>query len=394
MGANRAITVLVSDDVRETTISWGFMDDYLIFKPDDVDLGRSPLRGSLDAETYVLGAFNPGLTRLPNGNLLMMVRVAEALREPVFDDHVHAIRWSDGRYVLDAHPLTAVNMSDPRQFDVGGSPYRMLALTSISWLLPVEISADGREIVDIHYDRAIAPASPYQAYGIEDARITKVGERWYMTTCSVSPERHSTVLYISDDAMEWRCEGIVLDHQNKDMIFFEGKVGAKFMALTRPLGELYFAYPEGSDYVGGPSINLAQSPDGLHWKPIDHPFIRARRGSTSAMKVGGGSQPILTDAGWLILYHGVETRAKVGIYRTFWALLDREQPWKTLRLEDQEPVLEANSALTAAIAHQLYLPTEVVFTTGIADDGDHYIVASGEADLACRITHIPKSRFA
>jgi predicted GH43/DUF377 family glycosyl hydrolase len=37
---------------------------------------------------------------------------------------------------------------------------------------------------------------------------------------------------------------------------------------------------------------------------------------------------------------------------------------------------------------------DVVFTTGIADAGDHYIVASGEADLACRITHIPKATFA
>jgi beta-1,2-mannobiose phosphorylase / 1,2-beta-oligomannan phosphorylase len=32
--------------------------------------------------------------------------------------------------------------------------------------------------------------------------------------------------------------------------------------------------------------------------------------------------------------------------------------------------------------------------TGVADAGDHYIVASGEADLACRITHIPKALFA
>jgi predicted GH43/DUF377 family glycosyl hydrolase len=95
-----------------------------------------------------------------------------------------------------------------------------------------------------------------------------------------------------------------------------------------------------------------------------------------------------------MLYHGVETRAKVGIYRTFWALLDKEEPWRILRLEDETPLLEANPALTAPIAHQLYLPTEVVFTTGIVDAGDHYIVASGEADLACRITHIPKSRFA
>ena len=56
--------------------------DHLVFTPDDVDLSRSPLAGQLDAETYVLGAFNPGMTRLANGNLLLMVRVAEALRQP------------------------------------------------------------------------------------------------------------------------------------------------------------------------------------------------------------------------------------------------------------------------------------------------------------------------
>ena len=95
-----------------------------------------------------------------------------------------------------------------------------------------------------------------------------------------------------------------------------------------------------------------------------------------------------------MLYHGVETKAKVGVYRTFWALLDTDEPWKVKRLEDGSGLIEANPALTAPIAHQLYLPTEVVFTTGIVDAGDHYIVASGEADLACRITHIPKTRFA
>ena len=30
---------------------------------------------------------------------------------------------------------------------------------------------------------------------------------------------------------------------------------------------------------------------------------------------------------------------------------------------------------------------------GIVDAGDHFIVGSGEADLACRITHIPKDAF-
>jgi hypothetical protein len=55
-------------------------DDYLIFTPDDVDLSALAAPRSLDVPTYVLGAFNPGFTRLPNGNLLLMVRVAEALR--------------------------------------------------------------------------------------------------------------------------------------------------------------------------------------------------------------------------------------------------------------------------------------------------------------------------
>jgi predicted GH43/DUF377 family glycosyl hydrolase len=177
------------------------------------------------------------------------------------------------------------------------------------------------------------------------------------------------------------------------MILFEGKVAGKFMALTRPLGEVYFAYPEDSPWLGGPSINLAQSPDGLHWKPLDAPGLRARKGSTSNQRIGGGSQPILTEHGWMLIYHGVEKRDSVGVYRSFWALLDKDDPTRILRQEDGDPVLEADPALTAGIAHQMYLPTPVVFTTGLVDAGDHYIVASGEADLACRITHVPKERF-
>ena len=50
--------------------------------------------------------------------------------------------------------------------------------------------------------------------------------------------------------------------------------------------------------------------------------------------------------------------------------------------------------MTRPIAHQMYLPTPVVFTTGVADAGDHYIVASGEADLASRVTHMPKALVA
>jgi predicted GH43/DUF377 family glycosyl hydrolase len=374
----------------------GFPVDQLILCPGDIDLSRSPLAGQLPCETYILGAFNPGMTRLPNGNLLLIVRVAEALRKPIFDGHVHAIRWDPQEgYVLDAWPLDLADTADPRKFQLHGYGWKVMALTSLSWLLPVEITPDGLEIVQIHYDKAITPVGTWQCYGVEDARISRVGDRYLMTTCSVSPERHSTTLYSSDNALDWTFEGIVLDHQNKDMLIFEGLVAGKYWAQTRPLGNLFFAYPPGSPWHAGPSINLATSPDALHWMPHIEPHIRPHAGTPSTARIGGGTPPILTEIagqrGWLSLWHGVEPHEIVGIYRTYWSLLDPEEPWKVLATS-HPPLMEANSELTRPLDDLMYV-RDVVFTTGIVDAGDHFIVASGEVDLACRITHIPKDMF-
>jgi predicted GH43/DUF377 family glycosyl hydrolase len=164
------------------------------------------------------------------------------------------------------------------------------------------------------------------------------------------------------------------------------------MALTRPSGEVYLAYPPDSEFLPGPSIQLAQSPDALHWKPLDAPGIRPRRGSPSSMKVGGGTPPVLTPHGWLELYHGVEVRGVVGAYRTFWALLDRDDPSRILRLVDETPLLEARPELSRDLDSLRYV-RDIVFTTGIVEDGDDYLIASGEDDLACRLTRLPKSVF-
>jgi predicted GH43/DUF377 family glycosyl hydrolase len=317
----------------------------------------------------------------------------------VFDGKVHAIRWEaddrGGGYVLDGWPLEQADTADPRKFMLPGGGWKVMALTSLSWLLPVEMSPDGLQIVAIHYDRAVAPAGSWQCYGLEDARISRVDGRYWMTTCSVSPERHSTTLYSSDDALDWTFEGIVLDHQNKDMLIFEGLIGGKYWAQTRPLGDLYFAYPPGSEWRAGPSINLASSPDCRHWQPCLQPGIRPHSATVATARTGGGTPPILTEVagkrGWLTLWHGVEPNEIVGIYRTYWSLLDPQEPSCVLAT-DHAPLLEANPTLTAPIDELMYL-RDVVFTTGIVDAGDHFIVASGEADLACRITHVPKAAF-
>jgi predicted GH43/DUF377 family glycosyl hydrolase len=176
------------------------------------------------------------------------------------------------------------------------------------------------------------------------------------------------------------------------MLIFEGKVSGSYYALTRPLGALYFQTGKDSRFLPGPSINLARSPDLLHWKPTDEAFIRPKKGRLNINRIGGGTPPILTDKGWLMLYHAVEAKGKVGIYRTYWALLDKKDPQQILYIADENPLLEANPELTTGLESSKYLD-DVVFTTGIVDGGDHFIIASGELDLACRITHVDKRTF-
>jgi len=370
-----------------------FETDILVFRPNDVDLSFSPLRQDISAPTFILGAFNPGLTRLPNGNLLIMVRVAEALKEPVVDGKIRSIRWSKEGYKLDAYPLNEVETDDPRKFNINSDlPAPILALTSISWLLPLELAPDGLRVVKIHYDKIISPHRGSEEYGIEDARISRIDGKYYMTTCTVSSERQATSLYSSTDGLNYQFEGIILDHQNKDMLIFEGKIGSKFYALTRPLGSLYFQTGQESKFLPGPTINLASSPDLLHWKPTDEPLIRPKKGKLNINRIGGGTPPILTEKGWLMLYHAVEASGKVGIYRTHWALLDKEDPSKIFWIDEGLPLLESKPDLTIEMKDSIYL-RDVVFTTGIVDAGDYFIVASGELDLACRITHIPKKKL-
>jgi predicted GH43/DUF377 family glycosyl hydrolase len=323
----------------------------------------------------------------------MMVRIAEALSEAKRNGEVYSIRWDKTvGYVADMWSSSEVTFTDPRKFRINYYEFPVYALTSLSWLLPVELNETGSSIEQIHYDKIISPHDTAQEYGIEDPRISYIDGCYYMTVCCVSSERHSTWLYVSQDGLNFTPMGTVLDHQNKDMLLFEGKVDGQFYALTRPMGECYFASPSGSPYHAGAAIHLASSPDLLHWKPNDKSFLRARKSSLSNVKIGGGTPPILVQDGWLIFYHGVESNGHAGIYRTFWAILAKDDPSKILYLEDATPLLEANPRLTFGIANQIYL-NDIVFTTGIAEyDGD-YILASGELDLACRITRISRDYF-
>jgi predicted GH43/DUF377 family glycosyl hydrolase len=82
-----------------------------------------------------------------------------------------------------------------------------------------------------------------------------------------------------------------------------------------------------------PDIWLSFGDDVHHW--TDHHCIMERQFEWEATKIGGGAQPIETEAGWLLVYHGVDAAME---YRLGLALLDRNDPTRVLK-RHPEPVL-------------------------------------------------------
>lgn len=198
---------------------------------------------------------------------------------------------------------------------------------------------------------------------VEDPRIVKFGDEFYVTYAyrpcppgqywtfahdvvrlpecgadapmSYSRNLGNTGLAMTRDFRTFRRLGRltspVLD--DRDVILFPEKIGGKFVMLHRPkeyIGEAY-----GVEY---PSIWLKYSDDMLNWedKP-SHLLITGRKG-TWEEKIGGSTPPILTDRGWLVLYHGVGDGG-LAEYRVGAMLLDKDDPLKVLG-RTQEPILE------------------------------------------------------
>jgi predicted GH43/DUF377 family glycosyl hydrolase len=127
---------------------------------------------------------------------------------------------------------------------------------------------------------------------------------------------------------------------------------------------------------GQAHIWISFSPDLSHWG--SHQILmEARRGAWwDAHRIGLAPQPIETDEGWLILYHGVRTTAAGCLYRLGAALLDLEDPIRVL-LRSDEWVFGPEEEY-----ERLGDVGDVVFPCGatVSDDGDTVNLYYGGAD--------------
>jgi predicted GH43/DUF377 family glycosyl hydrolase len=210
-------------------------------------------------------------------------------------------------------------------------------------------------------ERIIFPATPSQRNGIEDARFVRFqkedGTHSYYATFTaydgmvVMPE-----LVETSDFLFFRF--ITLNGpaaQNKGMAMFPRKINGRYAMLSRQDNEnIYLMFSENVHFWNEYTALLKPA---FPWELV---------------QLGNCGSPIETDAGWLVLSHGVGPMRKycIGAF-----LLDRDDPSKVIgRLP--EPLLSPNQK-----EREGYVPN-VVYTCGALLHEGELIIPYGLADQA------------
>ncbi|MBC8153083.1 MAG: glycoside hydrolase family 130 protein [Bacteroidetes bacterium] len=264
----------------------------------------------------VLGAFNPAVCRFGD-EIIMLLRVAEAPgSEPGWLHIPLIVDAGNGPQLTVKSFREPTGPYDPRVVALGGITY----LTSLSHLRLAR-SRDGIHFT-IDEKPFLFPARMDESFGIEDARITFLDDKYWITYTAVSQHGPGVGLAVTTDFSTVERVGMILPPPNKDVCLFPEKINGNYVLLHRPM----------VSEIGKPSIWLADSPDGVHWG--NHRFVFGGRGRINAsladeafdwegQKIGAGPEPLLTDEGWLVLYHGANSGHE---YALALALLDKNDP--------------------------------------------------------------------
>ena len=298
---------------------------------------------------------NPGVFRF-NGKTWLLLRVAERPAQKPDITSLPIINAMGQLQILEFdNSDPKLNLSDPRVIAYDGREY----LTTMSHFRLVA-STDG---INFAEDAGYPPMfgqGELEAYGIEDCRVTQVGDTYHLTFTEVSESGVGVGLCSTTDWRTFDRRGMIFPPHNKDCAVFDEQIGGKYYALHRP----------SSPVLGGNYIWIAESPDLAHWGR-HRCLAHSRAGMWDSERVGAGAAPIRTSAGWLEIYHGASPAHR---YCLGALLLDLEAPWKVLA-RSQEPIMEP-----IAEYEKVGFFGNVVFTNGHVVDGDTVTLYYGASD--------------
>ncbi len=253
----------------------------------------------------------------------------------------------------------------------------------------------------------LSPEFDYEVHGIEDPRIVKIDDLYYLTYTAYDGTNALGALAVSKDLRIFEKLGIIVPQITYDEF-------SRLTASKTPLNEKYVRYNEHIRMLENESKNvfvwdknLILFPRRIHGKLCflhrikpdvqiivsvtdlkeitkefwqDHllhfneNIVLSPKYPHEASYVGGGCPPIETAEGWLIIYHGVSDTVKGYVYAACAALLDLDNPQKEI----------------ARLPYALFIPefswelkgevNNVCFPTGAAVFNDKLYIYYGAAD--------------
>ncbi|MFC5045565.1 glycosidase [Aquimarina hainanensis] len=155
-----------------------------------------------------------------------------------------------------------------------------------------------------------------------DPRVTYIEDRYWVTWCNGYHGPTIGIAYTYDFKTFYQCENAFLPF-NRNGVLFPKKINGKYAMLSRPSDNGHTPFGD---------IYLSYSPDMKYWG--EHRCVmKATPFEDSAWqctKIGAGPVPIETEAGWLLIYHGVITTCNGFRYAMGAALLHKENPDQVL----------------------------------------------------------------
>ncbi|MEO3947759.1 glycoside hydrolase family 130 protein [Gorillibacterium sp. CAU 1737] len=162
--------------------------------------------------------------------------------------------------------------------------------------------------------------NPYQPNYAYDPRLVKIEDTYYIVWCTDFGGAALGLGRTTDFKTFIRMENPFIPF-NRNGILFPKKIRDKYLLLSRP---------SDSGHTPFGDIFLSESPDLVHWGRHRRVMTRGGNGWWQGVKIGGGPNPIETNEGWLMIFHGVSGTCNGFVYSMSAALLDLEDPSKVL----------------------------------------------------------------
>lgn len=268
------------------------------------------------------------------------------------------------------------------------------------------------KVAERNSEPLIVPEFDYESQGVEDPRIVKIEDTYYLSYTAYDGFNAVGALATSSDLKTFEKKSVItsmitypqfrellrtrqadiiskyyrsgnkrestnengkpLFLMDKNVVFFPRKINGKFYFLHRIRPDIQFVAVEQLEM-------LTKDYWKTYYQHFDRRILLAPYHDHEASYIGAGCPPIETGVGWLLIYHSVYDTPSGYVYSACAALLDIDNPRVEIaRLPRPLFTPEADYELSGVV-------NRVCFPTGTALFGDTLYIYYGAADkcVAC-----------